>query len=52
MLWGLEKGQIESVLGMQIGAPGVAVRDFLSQKGLEFAAYKTKLQELVDKLPR
>ncbi len=52
MLWGLKKEQIESVLGMPIGAPGVPVRDFLTQKGLEFTTYKTKLQELVDKLPR
>jgi hypothetical protein len=52
MLWGLKKDQIEATIGIPIGASGVSVRDFLSQKGLEFSTHKTTLQGLVDKLPR
>jgi hypothetical protein len=52
MLWGLKKDQIEATIGVPIGAPGVSVRDFLSQKGLEFSTHKTTLQGLVDKLPK
>jgi len=52
MQWGLRGDEIERVIGMPMGAPGSSVRDHLSQKGLEFTAYKTELQELVDRLRR
>ncbi len=46
--WGLTKEEIEAVLGVEMGASGTAVRDFLMEKGLEFSEYKTELQGLID----
>ncbi len=48
--WGLTKEQIESVLGMKMGAAGVTIRDFLSAEGLEFSEYKVELQAMLDNM--
>ena len=46
--WGVSQEEIEAVLGMEMGARGTAVRDFMAEQGLEFSTFKTALQELVD----
>ena len=46
--WGLERDEIEEILGMEMGARSSSVRDFLVEKELEFSEYKVKLQELTD----
>ncbi len=45
--WGVTKATIEKIMGMEIGATSVAVRDFCAEKGLEFSEYKTALQAAV-----
>ena len=45
---GLTKEEIEGVLGVPMGRPNVAVRDYLAEKQIEFSTVKTRLQELVD----
>jgi len=50
LAWGLTQTQIEEVLPYPIADPSIALRDFLSQKGLEFSTYKTILQQLLDAL--
>lgn len=49
--WGLTAQQIETVIGMPMGARSLSMRDFFSQKGLEFSSYKTQLQQALDTLP-
>jgi hypothetical protein len=46
--WGLSADEIESILGMEMGPRALTVRDYLSEKGLEFSEYKIELQELLD----
>ncbi|MDC7228483.1 MAG: 4Fe-4S binding protein [Spirochaetales bacterium] len=46
--WGLAIEEIESVLGIELGARGTSVRDYLMENELEFSVYKEKLQVLVD----
>jgi hypothetical protein len=46
--WGVSKEAIEAALGMPIGKPGVSVRDFCAENGIEFSTAKTALQELAD----
>ena len=46
--WGLEKDQIEEVLGMPMGAGSVTVRDFCSEHGIEFSVVKEGLQAILD----
>lgn len=48
--WGVPQEAIEAILGDSMPAPQTAIKDYLTQKGLEFSAYKTKLQVEVDKL--
>jgi len=50
MDWGVSSGEIEEVLGMEMGTPTMSVRDYWSEKEVEFAAVKTGLQELVDRV--
>ena len=46
--WGLSVEEIEFVLGMEMGARSMTVRDFLMEKELEFSEYKEELQLLLD----
>ncbi len=46
--WGLSREEIEDALGFDMGPRATAIRDYLSEKGLEFSEYKTKLQTLLD----
>ncbi len=47
--WGVTKEQISGVLGVPMGPSGMSVRDYCSEKEIEFSAVKDALQELVDK---
>lgn len=47
--WGVEKAEIESVLGEVMPSPQVLIKDFANQKGLTFSTLKTQLQTVVDK---
>lgn len=47
--WGLTKEEIENSLGMPMGKTGESVRDFCSEKGIEFSPIKEALQTIVDK---
>jgi len=48
--WGLSKDQINEVLGIEMGAGGITIRDFCSDQGIEFSTVKTPLQELLDSM--
>ena len=46
--WKLSKEEIEKVLGIPMGKPGVTVRDHCTANEIEFGEVKTALQALVD----
>jgi len=46
--WKLAKEDIEQVLGIPMGKPGVTVRDHCTANEIEFSEVKTALQALVD----
>ena len=46
--WKLAKEEIEQVLGIPMGKPGLTVRDHCTANGIEFGEVKTALQALVD----
>lgn len=46
--WGVPKEAIEAALGMPMGKPGVSVRDYCIEKGIEFSTVRTALQAAVD----
>ena len=46
--WGLTKEAIEKVIGGAIPDPNMAVKDYISGKGLEFKTYKDQLQEALN----
>jgi hypothetical protein len=46
--WGLSEEEIEGVIGMKMGRPGVTVRDHLAGQGLSFGQIKNELQRLLD----
>ncbi len=48
--WGLSKEQINGILGIEMGATGITVRDFCSDQGIEFSTVKEPLQELLDNM--
>ncbi|MDY7028975.1 MAG: hypothetical protein SVR04_11815 [Spirochaetota bacterium] len=48
MDWGLDREEIEEVIGMPLGPPNQAVRDFMIEKGVDFGAYKEELQRRLD----
>lgn len=48
MDWGLDREEIEEVIGMPIGPPDQAVRDFMIEQGIDFGAYKEELQRRLD----
>lgn len=47
--WGLSAAEIEDVLGLPPGPPGITVRDYLNERNIEFSTVKETLQDLVDK---
>ena len=46
--WSLTKEEIEQLLGIPMGKPGVTVRDHCTANEIEFSEVKTALQALVD----
>jgi hypothetical protein len=48
--WGLTEAAIETVIKEKIPAKNLAVRDYASQKGIEFSALKDQLQSLLNAL--
>lgn len=46
--WGLTEDEIEKAIGIEMGRPGVTVRDHLSGQGLSFGPVKNELQRLLD----
>jgi hypothetical protein len=46
--WGAAEADIRKVFGGEMGATGVAVRDYCTEKGIEFSTVKTALQNLVN----
>jgi hypothetical protein len=46
--WGVASSVLEEALGSAPGAPGVTLRDWCTEKGIEFSTVKTKIQALVD----
>ena len=48
--WGLSEEEIEAVIGEELPATGMTIRDFATQKGLDFGHIKAPLQAKVDAL--
>ncbi|MCF7914720.1 MAG: hypothetical protein K9L66_06115 [Spirochaetaceae bacterium] len=48
MNWGLTAAEIEELIGMPLGPPTQALRDYFIEQGVEFSEYKDKLQKLID----
>ena len=48
--WGLSEGEIEAVIGEEMPARDINIRDFAVEKGLEFGVIKEALQAKVDAL--
>lgn len=46
--WGLSQEEIEEVIGMEMGPPTQALRDFFMEQGLEFSSAKDALQKRLD----
>jgi hypothetical protein len=46
--WGVSEADIRTVFGGEMGATGVALKDYCAQKGIEFTTVKTALQDLVN----
>ncbi len=46
--WGLKKEDIEQVIGDTLPNTSITVRDYATQKGVEFNTYKIPLQELLN----
>jgi hypothetical protein len=46
--WGVSETDIRKAFGGDMGGAGVALKDFCAQKGIEFTAVKTALQNLVN----
>lgn len=47
--WGVSQDTIENILGENMPASSTVIKDYVTQKGLEFSALKTTLQTEVDK---
>jgi len=48
--WGLSEEAIERAIGLPIGKPGLSVRDYCIEKGIEFSTVKSALQTAVDEI--
>jgi hypothetical protein len=46
--WGPTEAEIEEIIGMPLGKPTHALRDFFIEQGVEFSAFKDELQDLID----
>jgi hypothetical protein len=46
--WGVSKEDLETILGLPVGARGISVRDYVMDNGLEFSTVKEPIQELLD----
>jgi len=46
--WGVPRVEIEAILGEEIPSTSLAIRDYCTQKEIEFSVVKTALQEKVD----
>ena len=49
--WGLTQMQLEVVLGFHVKDRALKLRDDLAARSLEFSAYKTQLQSMLDSMP-
>ena len=47
--WGVPESAIQEIIGGELPAASVAVKDYVTQNGLEFASIKAALQAEVDK---
>lgn len=47
--WGVSQEVIEKIIGETMPAPQVIIKDYATQKGVEFSTIKTQLQAEVDK---
>jgi len=50
LAWGLSEEEIEAIIGEELPATGMTIRDFAIQKGLDFGPIKEALQAKVDAL--
>jgi len=48
--WGLSEEEIEVIIGEELPVTGMTIRDFATQKGLDFGQIKAQLQAKVDAL--
>ncbi len=48
MDWGLSEQEIEEIIGMPMGPPTQAVRDYFMEQGLEFSTVKEDLQRRLE----
>ena len=48
--WGVPEEEIKTIIGGELPATGMAIRDFALQKGLDFGSIKEPLQAKVDAL--
>ena len=48
--WGLSEEEIEAVIGEEMPATGMTIRDWVAQEGLDFSTIKEALQAKVDAL--
>ncbi len=48
--WGIPEEEIEAIIGEELPATGMTIRDFAIQKGLDFGHIKAPLQAKVDSL--
>ncbi|MGB2877840.1 MAG: hypothetical protein WBB97_07385 [Dehalococcoidales bacterium] len=48
--WGVPEEEIEAIIGEELPATGMTIRDFAIQKGLDFGSIKAPLQARVDSL--
>ena len=46
--WGLSQAEIEEVIGMPLGPPTQALRDYFIEQEVEFSEYKDELQSRID----
>jgi len=50
LAWGLSEEEIEAIIGVELPATGMTIRDFAIQKGLDFGHIKEPLQAKIDAL--
>lgn len=50
--WGMTRNQIEEIIGGEMPATGIVVRDYCTEKNIEFSPIKTKLQEKLDEIKK